>query len=168
MPFRYREGIVLGGGAASAAAALGDRGRALGDAGRPCAGSHTRALALRRPVAGAMARVGPSSGFGPRRPPGSRAGAGRCGCTLARPRATSSDVHLEADGHPGYLATARLLGEAGMLLAEDGATPERGGALTPAAALGTACIARFERAHLRFSVGGLSAPADAAGTRSGR
>lgn len=40
-----------------------------------------------------------------------------------------------------------------MLLAEDGATPERAGCLTPAAALGTACIERFERARLRFTVG---------------
>jgi short subunit dehydrogenase-like uncharacterized protein len=59
---------------------------------------------------------------------------------------------LEAEGHPGYLATARLLGEAGMLLAEDGATPERAGCLTPAAALGTACVDRFAHARLHFSV----------------
>src|SRR5664279_6639908 len=49
---------------------------------------------------------------------------------------------LEADGHPGYLATARMLGEAGMLLAEDGATPKLAGCLTPAAALGTASVGR--------------------------
>jgi short subunit dehydrogenase-like uncharacterized protein len=61
-------------------------------------------------------------------------------------------VLLDAAGHPGYLATARMLGEAGMLLAEDGATPERAGCLTPAAALGTAHVERFERARLRFSV----------------
>ena len=33
-------------------------------------------------------------------------------------------VDVDADGHPGYLATARMLGEAGLLLAEPGATPE--------------------------------------------
>ena len=32
-------------------------------------------------------------------------------------------VDLDGDGQPGYLATAKMLGEAGMLLAEDGATP---------------------------------------------
>ena len=29
-------------------------------------------------------------------------------------------VDVDADGHPGYLATARMLGEAGLLLAEPG------------------------------------------------
>ncbi len=45
-----------------------------------------------------------------------------------------------------------MLGEAGLLLAEPGATPERAGCLTPATALGTGSIDRFERARLRFSV----------------
>ena len=36
-------------------------------------------------------------------------------------------VEVEADGHPGYLATARMLGEAGLMLATDGETPERAG-----------------------------------------
>ena len=61
-------------------------------------------------------------------------------------------VDVDADGHPGYLATARMLGEAGLLLAEPGATPERAGCLTPATALGTGSLERFERARLRFSV----------------
>jgi short subunit dehydrogenase-like uncharacterized protein len=45
-----------------------------------------------------------------------------------------------------------MLGEAGLLLAEPGATPERSGCLTPAVALGTQNLARFERAGMRFSV----------------
>lgn len=61
-------------------------------------------------------------------------------------------VAVEADGHPGYLATARMLGEAGLLLAEPGLTPERAGSLTPATAIGTKSIDRFERAQVRFSV----------------
>ena len=61
-------------------------------------------------------------------------------------------VDIDADGHPGYLATARMLGEAGLLLAEPGATPERAGCLTPATALGTGSADRFERARVRFSV----------------
>jgi hypothetical protein len=40
-------------------------------------------------------------------------------------------VDLDADGHPGYLTTAKLLGEVGLLLAEDGRTPARAGCLTP-------------------------------------
>jgi short subunit dehydrogenase-like uncharacterized protein len=45
-----------------------------------------------------------------------------------------------------------MLGEAGLLLAEKDATPKRAGCLTPAAALGTACAQRFDRARVRFSV----------------
>jgi short subunit dehydrogenase-like uncharacterized protein len=59
---------------------------------------------------------------------------------------------VQADGHPGYLTTARMLAEAGLLLAEDGATPARAGCLTPGAALGSGCIERLERAHMHFSV----------------
>ncbi len=166
MPFRYREGVVLGGGAASLPLRWAVAG-ALSATQVGLRGLAHASLALRRPVAGALARVGPSSGFGPA---ADRLEGWRWAMSVhARTTAGNElDVQLEADGHPGYLATARLLGEAGMLLAEDGATPDQFGALTPAAALGTACIGRFERAHLRFSLGPLSAPADAAGTLAGR
>jgi short subunit dehydrogenase-like uncharacterized protein len=148
-PFRYREGVVLRGGAASlpprwalagalSATQLGLRGIARARA------------SVRRPVAGVLARAGPSSGFGPAadRLEGwswamaaqARTGGGR-----------RVDVGLDARGHPGYLATARLLGEAGMLLAEEGATPQRAGCLTPATALGSACVERLARAGISFS-----------------
>ncbi len=63
-------------------------------------------------------------------------------------------VHVEVDseGHVGYLATGRIMGEAGLLLAEPGATPQRAGWLTPATALGTGTAERFERASLRFAL----------------
>jgi short subunit dehydrogenase-like uncharacterized protein len=61
-------------------------------------------------------------------------------------------VDLEGDGQPGYLTTGKMVGEAGILLAEDGATPERSGFLTPAAALGTGQIDRFRHAGARFQV----------------
>ena len=61
-------------------------------------------------------------------------------------------VEVDADGHPGYLATARMMGEVGLLLAEPGATPERAGCITPATALGTGSAERFARARVRFSV----------------
>ena len=61
-------------------------------------------------------------------------------------------VEIDGAGHPGYLATAKMLGEAGMLLAEAGATPDRTGSLTPAAALGTQQIDRFKHARLGFSL----------------
>ena len=144
-PFRYREGMALGGGAASLAARWAIAGALSGTQI-----GLARRGPVRRPVASTLGRIGPASGFGPA---ADRLEGWRWTMSM-HARTTGGrelDVHLQADGHPGYLATARLLGEAGMLLAEDGATPERSGCLTPAAALGTACIDRFERARVRLS-----------------
>jgi short subunit dehydrogenase-like uncharacterized protein len=98
-----------------------------------------------------MGKVFPSSGFGPA---GDRLENWRWRMALEALTSGGHGVRVEvhAEGHPGYLATARMLGEAGLLLAEDGATPERAGCLTPATAIGTAELQRFERARLRFSV----------------
>jgi short subunit dehydrogenase-like uncharacterized protein len=97
-----------------------------------------------------MRRAFPSSGFGPKQR------LDEWSWTLTLDARTVGDHHLrvelDADGHPGYLTTATMLGEAGLLLAEDGATPERAGCLTPATALGTARLDRFERAGARFRV----------------
>jgi short subunit dehydrogenase-like uncharacterized protein len=151
-PFRYREGMAIDGRAASAPARWAVAGalsatqvglRALARA-RP---------AVRRPIASALARVGPSSGFGPA---AERLEGWRWTMT-AFARTTGGrelELILQADGHPGYLATARMLGEAGMLLAEDAATPATAGCLTPASALGTGSAARFERAGVRFPAPG--------------
>ena len=107
--------------------------------------------AVRRRVAALMRKALPSSGFGPS---GERlelwhwrltVNASTAGGHLVR-------VDLDADGHPGYLSTARMLGEAGLLLAEDGATPERSGFLTPATALGTGRLDSFHNAGMRFRV----------------
>lgn len=147
-PFAYREGIALTGGLlslplrVSAAAALSATQASLGLLARSRPAVRTRAAA-------AMRRFGPQSGFGPSgdRMEGWRWRMRAYACTREGGELVA---HLEADGHPGYLATARLLGETGMLLAEPGATPESAGCLTPAAALGTECVPRFARAHLRF------------------
>ncbi len=61
-------------------------------------------------------------------------------------------VDLEGEGQPGYLTTGKMLGEAGMLLAEEGATPERSGFVTPALALGTEQIDRFRHAGVRVQI----------------
>jgi short subunit dehydrogenase-like uncharacterized protein len=61
-------------------------------------------------------------------------------------------VRADGDGHPGYLTTARLLGEAGLLLATPGATPDTAGCVTPALAIGTGEISRFDAAGLRFTI----------------
>jgi short subunit dehydrogenase-like uncharacterized protein len=45
-----------------------------------------------------------------------------------------------------------MLGEAGLMLADTSASSERSGCLTPAIALGTGSIERFEHARLSFAV----------------
>jgi short subunit dehydrogenase-like uncharacterized protein len=149
-PFRYREGMAIPGGAAT----LPLRYAAAGVLGATQAG--LRALTRARPsireqAAKGMRRALPASGFGP-------AGERLEDWTwqLSVDARTVGDrylrVNLDADGHPGYLTTSRMLGEAGLLLAEDGATPAQTGCLTPAAALGIAQLDRFERAGMRFAV----------------
>ena len=149
-PFRYREGLALGGGAVTLPARWALAGalsatqvglRALARA-RP---------AVRVPAAGVLASLGPSSGFGPAadRLEGWH---WRMSVHARTPGGNVVRTRVHADGHPGYLSTARMLGEAGILLAQRGATPEQAGCLTPAAALGTACTDSFARARLRFSV----------------
>lgn len=149
-PLRYREGIGIPGGPASlplryvaAAALAGTQAgfRALTRA-RP---------SLRAPAANLLRKVLPSSGFGP-----SGARLEEWSWQVAVDARTAGGhqvrVEVEANGHPGYLATAKILGEAGLLLGEAGATPERSGCLTPAIAIGTGPLDRFERAGARFSV----------------
>jgi short subunit dehydrogenase-like uncharacterized protein len=45
-----------------------------------------------------------------------------------------------------------MLGEAGLMMADDEATPDRAGCITPAVALGTDSVDRFDHARMRFSV----------------
>jgi short subunit dehydrogenase-like uncharacterized protein len=150
VPFRYREGVVLGGRPAS----LPLRWGVAGVLSATQAGLRWIARSgpsVRQPFARTLARIVPASGFGPS---GDRL-QGWTWSLSAQARTVEEqqiEVRVDADGHPGYLATARMLGEAGMLLAEDRATPERAGCLTPAIALGTSSRERFKRAGLRFSV----------------
>jgi short subunit dehydrogenase-like uncharacterized protein len=149
-PFRYREGVALRGPAAS----LPLRYAAAG--ALSCTQAATAAVArsgpsVRRRVSGVLRTVLPSSGFGPAE---DRLADWTWRMSVRARTAGGRDVRvqLDADGHPGYLTTARMLGEAGLLLAEAGRTPDRAGCLTPAAALGTGTLERFERAGMRFSL----------------
>lgn len=149
-PLRYREGVGIPGGSAS----LPLRYAAAGALAAMQAGF--RGLTRARPSvrvrsANLMRKVLPSSGFGPT---GDRLQDWSWRLTAEARTAAGRHVRVEldADGHPGYLTTAKLLGEVGLLLAEDGATPARAGCLTPATALGTQSLARFERAGARFAV----------------
>lgn len=108
--------------------------------------------AVRLKAAALMRRSLPGSGFGPA---GDRldmwAWEAHVDGRTARGRRVWA--RIEAEGHPGYQTTARMLGEAGLLLASPDATPDRAGCLTPALALGTAGLSRFDAAGMRFSAG---------------
>jgi len=54
-------------------------------------------------------------------------------------------------GDPGYSATAVMLGESALCLAED-ATGDRAGSLTPATAMGTALVERLRKAGHTYDV----------------
>jgi short subunit dehydrogenase-like uncharacterized protein len=148
-PFRYREGMAIPGKAGS----LPLRFAAAGAAAVPQAMMRRLAGArpgVRRRVGAAMASILPSSGWGPN----SDELGGWTWQMVVDARTNDGHeirVDVESEGHVGFLATARILGEAGLLLAESGATPERTGCLTPATALGTESIERFERARLFFT-----------------
>lgn len=149
-PFRYREGAAILDNIPTVPLRYAAAGALTAMQGGFAALSRARP-AVRRRAAAAMRRFLPGSGFGP-------AGEDLENWTwqLAVNARTAGGRHVridvDADGHPGYLTTSRMFGEAGLLLAEDGATPADGGCLTPAAALGTGNLDRFERAGLRFSV----------------
>jgi short subunit dehydrogenase-like uncharacterized protein len=149
-PFRYREGIRLGGGAATLPLRYAIAGALSATQAGVAAAARARP-SVRRRVGGVLSKVLPSSGFGPA---GDRLEAWKWQMSVDAVTTGGRAVRVEvdADGHPGYLATARMLGEAGLLLAEPGATPERAGCLTPATALGTASVDRFARARVRFSL----------------
>lgn len=63
---------------------------------------------------------------------------------------TSAVATLDADGHPGYTTTARMICELALVLA-DGAGSGRTGCITPALALGDADLGRFAAAGMRFA-----------------
>jgi len=150
VPFRYREGMTMEGSAPSLPL------RYAGAAALAGTQAGFRALSRAKPsvrsrAAGWLRKLMPGSGFGPS---GERLE--QWSWQVEVDAVTSGGHHvrtrLDADGHPGYLATAKMLGEAGLMLAEDGATPPGGGCLTPATALGTTGLERFARAGLRFAV----------------
>jgi short subunit dehydrogenase-like uncharacterized protein len=149
-PFRYREGIALRGGAASLPLRYAAAGVLSGTQAAVAAAARARP-SVRRRVGAGLSRILPSSGFGPA---ADRLEAWHWHMSVEGRTNGGNAVRVEvdADGHPGYLATARMLGEAGLLLAEPGVTPEGAGCLTPATALGTGSVDRFARARLRFSV----------------
>jgi len=149
-PFRYREGIALEGSPATLPLRYIAAGVLSGTQAAVAAAARAKP-ATRKRIGKGLSRILPSSGFGPS---GERLESWHWRMTVVgrTPGGHEVSVEVDADGHPGYLATSRMLGETGLLLAEPGMTPERSGCLTPATALGTAAVDRFDRARVRFSV----------------
>jgi short subunit dehydrogenase-like uncharacterized protein len=149
-PFRYREGVSLPGGAATLPLRYAMAG-ALSVTQAGVAAAARARPSVRRRVGGTLSKIFPSSGFGPAADR-LEAWTWRMSIDAVTTSGRAVRVEIDADGHPGYLATARMMGEAGVLLAEPGATPDRAGCVTPATALGTASADRFARARVRFSL----------------
>jgi short subunit dehydrogenase-like uncharacterized protein len=149
-PFRYREGMALEGPPVTLPLRYAGAGMLSGMQAGVAAAAQA-SPSTRRRVSGVLRKILPSSGFGPT---GERLERWSWKMSIDARTVGGHEVQakVDADGHPGYLATARMLGEAGLLVAEEGATPDRAGCLTPATALGTGSAGRFERARMRFSV----------------
>ncbi len=149
-PLHYREGFAMEGAAPTLPLRYAAAGALSGMQAAVMAAARARP-SVRRGVGNALGRILPSSGFGPT---GDRLESWKWHMSVDARTAAGRDlrVEIDADGHPGYLTTARMLGEVGLLLAEPGATPDRAGCLTPSTALGTGAAERLERAGVRFSL----------------
>jgi short subunit dehydrogenase-like uncharacterized protein len=149
-PFRYREGVAMGGGPVSLPLRYALAGALAGTQATIAGITRTRP-SVRRRLGGALRTILPSSGFGPS---GDRLEGWTWRMSVVGRTTGGREVRVEveAEGHPGYLTTARMLGEVGLMIAEPELTPERAGCLTPATALGTGSLERFERAGVRFRV----------------
>jgi short subunit dehydrogenase-like uncharacterized protein len=149
-PFRYREGVAIRGPAATLPLRYAAAGVMSGMQAGMAAAAKARP-GVRKRVGDALSAVMPGSGFGP---VGDRVEGWKWWMKLDAVTTSGRGIRvdLEADGQPGYLTTARMLGEAGLMLAQEGATPDGAGCVTPAIALGTGSVDRLERARMRFSV----------------
>jgi short subunit dehydrogenase-like uncharacterized protein len=104
------------------------------------------------PVRKALGRFIPSAGEGP----SDEAREKGFFKTEIHARTPSGDRYvcrIEAQGDPGYKATAVMFGEAALCLALDGpALPDRAGVLTPATAMDGALVERLRAAGQTYEV----------------
>jgi short subunit dehydrogenase-like uncharacterized protein len=149
-PFAYREGVALTASDALRPLRSAAAGTLTATQMAMAAASRARP-AIRSRASAAMGRILPSSGFGPA---AERLEPWRWQLSIFA-RTTSAqgiEVKIDGEGHPGYLATSRMLGEASMMVAEPGLTPDEFGCLTPAIAIGSRTVDRFAGARVRFSL----------------
>ena len=140
--FRYRETTAMGAGVA---------GRAKATALSGGVGAAVGAMSL-GPTRAVLDRFLPKPGQGP----SEEARAKGFFKIEIHARAASGERYVcrvSAKGDPGYAATAVMLGEAALALAQDRERlPERAGVLTPATALDGALVERLRAAGQTFEV----------------
>ncbi|WP_026549890.1 saccharopine dehydrogenase NADP-binding domain-containing protein [Arthrobacter sp. Br18] len=150
VPLRYRDGLRFG-----RFTGVGGVPRLL--AAGVLAGVQSLGIAasllpfpFRRVLARAGRRVLPSSGSGPRGPQFHH---WRWELDLLGRSDDHQQVHvrIEAEGHPGYVTTARMIAELALMIV-DGSGSGRSGCITPALAAGADHTGRFARAGMRFSL----------------
>ncbi len=140
--FRYREVMDFGSG-------IVGRAKALGAGGGMAA--LTAGLAL-PPSRYALDRVLPGPGSGPKDEL-VREGFFVIEIHARTPASERWVCRVEAQGDPGYGATAVMLGQSALCLARDGERlPDRAGVLTPATAMGTVLADRLRAAGQTFDV----------------
>jgi short subunit dehydrogenase-like uncharacterized protein len=140
--FRYREAMAMGSGLAGrakATALVGGVGALMGGLSLP-------------PTRAVLDRVLPKPGEGP----GAEARAKGFFKIDIHTRTVTGERYVcrvAAQGDPGYAATAVMLGESALCLAEDtGKLPDRAGVLTPATALDGALVDRLRAAGHTYEV----------------
>jgi short subunit dehydrogenase-like uncharacterized protein len=142
--FRYDEAIDLGAGP------LGFLKAAGLSAGMGAAMATLGASSLIPGGRSLLSRVLPAQGEGPSREQQER-GSFRIEIHAADAQGGRAMGIVEAHRDPGYGATAIMLAESALCLAEDD-LPPRGGVLTTASAMGLPLIERLRRAGMVFSV----------------
>ena len=149
-PFRYREGTALPSTGAIRAPSLVLAG-VLGGVAALQRRSVQTSRAARRRYARMMSALMPASGFGPR--PDRLEGWTWSMTVHARTTGGHTLMgRVNGSGHIGYLSTARIIGETGLLLSENGATPSTPGCLPPSLAVGTVNLDRLTPAGLTFQI----------------
>ena len=148
-PALYREGVEAG--RTGGVAGLGRRVRAAAKGGvqRLAVGMTRLPLSVRRAVAGRVRTILPKAGTGPS---GSYL---RDWAWTVQARATCHDgtvgtATIQGTGHPGYTATAAIIVEVALSMANRGDHTRRSGCITPALAIGAAVEAlRVQSLDLR-------------------
>jgi short subunit dehydrogenase-like uncharacterized protein len=140
--FRYREVMGFGDG-------LPGRAMATGLAGG--VGALVGGLSF-GPTRTVLDRVLPSPGEGPSEKT-QRTGFFRIDVHARTPDGARHVCRIAAPGDPGYAATAVMLGQSALCLAQDAERlPDRAGVLTPATAMGDALVERLRAAGHTYDV----------------